>query len=211
MAVRAVVLDIGGVLEFTPSTGRTERWESRLGLEPGELHARIDEVVQPGCVGEATYEAIQQRVAATLLLDAEASREYWDDVWAEYLGTLNEELVAYVTSLRPTYRVAMLSNSFVGAREREEEAYGFSRICEFTMYSHEESLQKPDPAFYLLACQRLDVAPHDVVFVDDKQPCVDAARQLGMQAVRFTDTARTIAAIERCLATATGPAVAAGG
>lgn len=162
MGVRAVVLDIGGVLEFTPPTGRVEKWEARLGLEAGELQATIDEVVQPGCVGEVSYEA-------------------------------------------------MLSNSFVGAREREEEAYDFSEICEFTMYAHEEGLLKPDPAFYLLACERLDVAPHEVVFVDDKQVCVDAARELGMQAVRFTDTAQTIADIERCLATATRPAVAAGG
>lgn len=126
-------------------------------------------------------------------------------MWDEYPGTLNEQMVAYVTSLRPTHRAAMLSNSFVGAPEREEEAHGFSRICEFTMYSHEEGLQKPDQAFYLLTCERLGVAPHEVVFVDDKQVCVDAARELGMQAVRFSDTTQAIADIERCLAATNGP------
>lgn len=210
MAVRAIVLDIGGVLELTPSTGRVDKWEARLGLKPGELRARVDAVVQPGCVGEASYETIQARVAETLLLGADASREYWADVWDEYLGTLNEQLVTYVASLRPTYRVAMLSNSFVGAREREEAAYAFSRIGEFIMYSHEEGLQKPAPAFYLLACQRLDVAPHEVVFVDDKQVCVDAARALGMQAVRFSDTAQAIAEIERCLAATNDPSAPTG-
>jgi len=38
------------------------------------------------------------------------------DLCAEYLGTLNVELTNYFRELRPRYRTAMLSNSFVGAR-----------------------------------------------------------------------------------------------
>jgi beta-phosphoglucomutase-like phosphatase (HAD superfamily) len=37
MAVQAVVFDIGGVLEITPPTGMTGKWEHVLGLGPGEL------------------------------------------------------------------------------------------------------------------------------------------------------------------------------
>jgi hypothetical protein len=32
MAIRAVVFDIGGVLEITPDLGVTPMWETRLGL-----------------------------------------------------------------------------------------------------------------------------------------------------------------------------------
>jgi hypothetical protein len=35
MAIRAVVFDIGGVLEITPRTGWDEKWEARLHLKPG--------------------------------------------------------------------------------------------------------------------------------------------------------------------------------
>ena len=43
MSIQAVVFDIGGVLEITPSLGVTEMWESRLGLDPGEsISAWID-------------------------------------------------------------------------------------------------------------------------------------------------------------------------
>jgi len=34
MTIQAVVFDIGGVLEFTPRLGVSEKWESRLGLPP---------------------------------------------------------------------------------------------------------------------------------------------------------------------------------
>ena len=42
------------------------------------------------------------------------------DLWREYLGTANTELIEYARRLRPRYRTGILSNSFVGAREREQ-------------------------------------------------------------------------------------------
>jgi hypothetical protein len=41
MAVRAVVFDIGGVLELPVDTGLDGRWEERLGLEPGAFFRRL--------------------------------------------------------------------------------------------------------------------------------------------------------------------------
>ena len=41
MPIRAVVFDIGGVLEDTPATGVAERWEATLRLRPGELNERL--------------------------------------------------------------------------------------------------------------------------------------------------------------------------
>ncbi|MEX2626162.1 MAG: hypothetical protein WD225_04725, partial [Ilumatobacteraceae bacterium] len=49
---------------------------------------------------------------------------FMDDLWAEYLGTPNTELIDYFTGLGGRVRTGILSNSFVGAREREQERYG---------------------------------------------------------------------------------------
>jgi putative hydrolase of the HAD superfamily len=123
-----------------------------------------------------------------------------DDVWVEYLGTANTELIGYVRALRPRVRTGILSNSFVGAREREAAAYGFPDLVDEIVYSHEVGLQKPDPGVYELTCQRLGVAPDEMVFVDNVPVCVDAARALGIHGVLFEDNAGTIAAIEALLA-----------
>jgi len=68
-----------------------------------------------------------------------------DDLWPEYLGTLNERLATCFAALRPRYRTAIVSTSFVGAREREQTTYGFEDTCDLVVYSHEEGLKKPDP------------------------------------------------------------------
>ncbi len=52
MAIRAVVFDIGGVLELdvieTVDIGLDARWEQRLGLQPGELDRRMAPVWRAG-------------------------------------------------------------------------------------------------------------------------------------------------------------------
>ena len=56
MAIRAVVFDIGGVLEITPDLGVDRRWETRLGLPGGEMAKRMHDVWLGGSLGTITLE-----------------------------------------------------------------------------------------------------------------------------------------------------------
>lgn len=194
--VSALLLDIGGVLELTPATRWVEKWEDRLRLESGGLAPVVSPIWRPGRTGEASLADIEERTAQALRLDTESSRELWQDVWAWYVGTLNADLVEYLSSLRRRYRLAILSNSFVGAREREEALYSFSALFDPIVYSHEEGLEKPDPAFYRLACDRIGAEPSEVVFVDDTEGHVTVAQAVGMRGVIFRDNATAIADIK---------------
>jgi epoxide hydrolase-like predicted phosphatase len=196
VTLKAVVFDIGGVLEHAPATGWQDRWAARLGLERPELEERLEEPFSAGSVGTIDLPEVERRVGAALALDVIAVAELMDDLWAEYMGRLNEELAGYFASLRPRYRTGILSNSFVGAREREQAAYGFADMCDVTVYSHEEGMMKPDPRFYEVVCQRLGVRADETLFLDDTQMCVDGARRVGMTAIRFIDNTRALAELE---------------
>ena len=106
--------------------------------------------------------------------------------------------------LRPRYRTGILSNSFAGAREREQAAYGFEDLVEEIIYSHECGMSKPDPGIYALACERLRVEPAQMVFLDDSGPCVEGARQAGIHAVLYQDNSQAVSDIEELLAAAGG-------
>ena len=121
------------------------------------------------------------------------------DIWREYLGTPNTELIDYARQLRPRYRTGILSNSFVGAREKEQAAYGFEDLVDDIVHSHEAGMSKPDPRIYALACTRLGVRPDETVFVDDTDFCVAGAREAGLHAVHFQHNAQAIEDIEKLL------------
>jgi epoxide hydrolase-like predicted phosphatase len=200
MTIQAVVFDIGGVLEFTPATGWQQRWATALDMDFADFEARLGPIWRLGATGAATLEEIEQRSREALSLDRTQTLELMNDAWAEYLGSLNQRLATYFVGLRPRYRTGILSNSFVGARDREQAAYGFEDMCDVVVYSHEEGVMKPEPRFYRLVCARLDVPPAETVFLDDVQACVDGALTLGMKAVRFVDTDEAIAEINHLLA-----------
>jgi FMN phosphatase YigB (HAD superfamily) len=76
-------------------------------------------------------------------MNAEQMSAFVRDSWDVYLGTPNEELMAFCRSLRPRYQTALLSNSSSGARRKEQERYHFNEMVDLIIYSHEEGIEKP--------------------------------------------------------------------
>lgn len=199
MTIRAVVFDIGGVLEITPQTGWVEKWEAHLHLKPGELDERLMDVWRDGSSGTISEEEVEKSISKIMGINQAQVGALMYDLWEEYLGELNVELTAYFSSLRPHYQTAILSNSFVGARRREQERYHFDEICDLIIYSHEEGIAKPERRIFELTCERLGVQPVEMVFLDDVERSVAAAREFGIHAILFRETRQAIAEIQACL------------
>ncbi len=215
MAIKAVVFDIGGILETIPSGGdptirfpeMMARWERRLNMPPGELGERLvtmDERLRSagkdGALGTCSYEEWVAELRTVTGWDTSTTDEFMDDFWNTYIGDPNPELAAYFVGLRPRYRTAFLSNSFVGAREREHAAQGFGDMADLIVYSHEVGVAKPDPRIYGITCERLGVEPAEIVFLDDVPRNIAAARDYGIHGVLFHDNTQAIADIEAQLA-----------
>jgi hypothetical protein len=115
MAIRAVVFDIGGVLEITPDLGITQLWETRLGLPAGELNQRMHDAWAGGSIGTITEVEVHQAITDRLGLAGQQLAAFMADIWREYLGTANTGLIEYARRLRPRYRTGILSNSFVSS------------------------------------------------------------------------------------------------
>ncbi|MEO8973591.1 MAG: HAD family phosphatase [Ktedonobacteraceae bacterium] len=203
MAIRAVVFDIGGVLELDVielvDIGLDARWEQRLGLQPGELDQRMESVWLAGSLGKCTEEDVHQEMGKRLGMNQEQVEEYMREMWDWYCGHLNVPMADFFRSMRPRYQTSILSNSFVGARREEQQRYHFEEMCDLIIYSHEEGIAKPEWRIFELTCERLDVQPAEVVFLDDFEPNVVAAREFGFHAILFQETAQAIADIQKVL------------
>lgn len=199
MTIKAVVFDIGGVLEYTPRTGWEKKWEERLGLPEGEILRGLADSWRGGSIGTITEEMVENDIRETLKLSPADFVSFRADMWEEYVGSLNVEMTEYFAGLRPRYRTAIISNSFVGARQREEELYHFGELCELIVYSHEVGFRKPDPQIFEICWTKLGIRPDEMVFVDDVEGHIQTARSLGIKGVVFKDNAQAIAEIEQVL------------
>ena len=152
MTIRAVVFDIGGVLEITPDLGVAELWETRLSLPAGELNQRMHDAWAGGGIGAITEDDVHQAITDRLGLDGRPH----GGLHGRHLASVPGHREHRADRVRPPavagYRTGILSNSFVGAREREQAAYGFDGLVDEIVYSHEAGMSKPDPRIHARSC-----------------------------------------------------------
>lgn len=70
-----------------------------------------------------------------------------------------------------------------------EDRFKYHRMFDATCYSFENGLCKPDPNAYLAILNKLNLEPRECVFVDDGKVNVQAAVDLGMRGIQFTNAA----------------------
>ena len=205
MAVRAVAFDIGGVLERVGDLDEwLGRWRGRVGLDEGVFQDRLGSVDPRSMIGTGQMSEAEFRqgyVDAFGFNEADADA-FMADMWDWYCGELDDELMAFARNLRPTYRFGIISNSADGARREEQRRWGFEQLVDdpaHIVYSHEVGVAKPDPRIYQIACDRLDVEPAELAFLDDVRICVNGASALGIHAVLHGSTPASIAAINALL------------
>ena len=89
-----------------------------------------------------------------------------------------------VETLAATVRVACLSNTNEVHWSRQADALRLAELFPTRFLSHELGLIKPDREIYDHVAARLELAASSILFFDDNQLNVDAARDAGWQAVR---------------------------
>ena len=92
-------------------------------------------------------------------------------------------------------RLHFLSNMPAPYAEHLERTHDFLRCFESGVVSARVGQIKPEPGIYDTAARQFGAAPEELLFIDDVQANVQAARAAGWQALHFTDAA----AVERQL------------
>ena len=209
MPIRAVVFDIGGVLERVDDyeSVLSAAWRERLGMSADDFMAALTAIDPAGLseTGQMSESDWADRCATCLGLSPGQQQEFVADVWDWYCGELDAELMAFAAALRPGVQRAIISNSADGARREELARYAFDEIFDPIIYSHEVGLAKPDPAIFELAASLLGVAPAEMIFVDDVLGHIEAARSMGIHAILHRSTPETIAKINSLLASRSEP------
>ncbi|HET9103853.1 MAG TPA: HAD family phosphatase [Solirubrobacteraceae bacterium] len=110
----------------------------------------------------------------------------WGERSEDMVGGVIEGTVQILAELRdrgvPLYALTnMEAETFPQRRER----FAFMRWFDGAVVSAWEGIVKPDPEIFRRLLSRFALDPATTVFIDDAQRNVDAAAELGLQAVRF--------------------------
>ncbi|MFI0607175.1 MAG: HAD-IA family hydrolase [Anaerolineae bacterium] len=96
---------------------------------------------------------------------------------------LDDGVLALADALRRAgLQTAILSNSAV---DYEPQIGRFAHRFDRAHFSHRTGRRKPDPQSYLRLASELALDPAAILFIDDKQRNIEAARIIGMQSCLF--------------------------
>lgn len=98
------------------------------------------------------------------------------------------DTVALMRGLREAgHRLYYLSNMPAPYARHLLDTHDFMRWFDDGVFSSTVKIGKPDPAIFQLALKKFDISPGEAVFIDDHVANIDAARALGITALRFTE------------------------
>ena len=193
---RALLVDFGGVLTTDIWSSFSGFCESR-GLDPQAARQLFRE--DPDALaelraletGDAEPAAFERRFGELLGTDPEGLIE---GLFAG-LGPSEPMLGAVGAAREGGIPTCLVSNSWVMDHYTEEIRALFDAI----VISAEVGLHKPQREIYLLAAERVGVAPERCVFVDDLRENCEGAATVGMTAVLHRDPSQTIERLESLL------------
>jgi putative hydrolase of the HAD superfamily len=84
-------------------------------------------------------------------------------------------------------RLALLTNNVREFGDTWRSMFPVDELFEVVVDSSAVGMRKPDHRIYRLTCERVGVEPRAAVFVDDNRDNIEAAREVGMEAVHFGD------------------------
>jgi putative hydrolase of the HAD superfamily len=188
--IRAVLFDFGGVISSSPFEAFAHL-EVERGL-PADFIRTVN-ATNPDTNAWARLERGE--------VDLETFGSLWSDearalgheldgrlVLERLAGEIRPQMVNAIRSCKTKYKTACLTNNFTRAEAilSEEVAEVYS-LFDAVLESRVLGVRKPDPHFYELACEELNVEPGECVFLDDLGVNLKPARELGMQTIKVTD------------------------
>jgi len=185
--IKAIVLDIGGVLLRTEDQTSRKKLEKKFDLSPGSAHDLVfnSEPSHLSTIGLVGSEAIWQHVAKQLSLSVQALEKFKHEFW---LGDhLDHALIRFLQECRSQYKTALLSNAWIGARETFSKKYGIQegKTVEKILISSELGVKKPDSKIYKILSNTIECKFSEILFIDDFIENVQAAKALGMTTIHY--------------------------
>ncbi len=222
--LRGVILDWGGVLTG-PIIDAVQAWLDSEQIDPLSYAAAMRpwvrhaygsggeespvHALERGEVTEAEFELILAGLLTGVGGEPVPAAGLLRRMFAA--SVLQDDMLDLVRELRQAgLRTGLLSNSW-GAVQDGYPRHLFGELFDDVVISGEVGMRKPEERIFILAADRLGLAPAQCVFIDDIEGNIVAARALGFTAVHHREPAQTRDELSRLLGRSFTAGAGAGG
>ena len=195
--IRAVLFDVGGVIITSPFESFS-RYEAMHGLPDGfirKLNSTNPDTnawahLERGDVSFDEFCALFE-AEATAAGGSLKAREVMECL----AGEIRPAMLEAVRRCKERLKTAMVTNNW-----RAEDEGGrldtLLPLFDVVIESSKAGVRKPDPRFYEMACEQLEIEPNEAVFLDDLGINLKPARAMGMTTIKVVDPDEALRELE---------------
>jgi epoxide hydrolase-like predicted phosphatase len=195
VGIRALIFDFGGVLVRMIDDRPRLALAKKIGLPLSGLDELVffSESAAQASRGEISVAMHWEAVRKALGLQPGDMPSFLQQFWSA--DDVNWRLLDYIRSLRPRFKVGLLSNAWDDLRKTLHDRWNIDGLFDELIISAEVKLVKPDPRIFQLATDRLKVLPDETIFIDDIAENVESARLMGLKGIQYQDFDQVMAEI----------------
>lgn len=185
MTIKAVIWDVGGVLERTEDPEPRRALAQRLGWKVGPLMDLVfgNNDAHRAQLGQISLADHWQNVRRALGQTEDELERTIEEFFAG--DELDTQLVNAIRRMREDYTTAILSNYFPILREKVNHQWKIGDAFDHLVVSAEVGVKKPDLRIFQIVLESVGCSPGQAVFIDDMIENIAAAREAGLHAVHF--------------------------
>jgi putative hydrolase of the HAD superfamily len=181
--IRVVLFDLGNVLV---DLGDISEMHAMLNTQGEESEVWLRWLKSPTVAAFDSGKITFDQFADSLLKEVGSSidKETFKTSFKAWPRGLFAGALELVESVKPEYHRAILSNTNAAHWPRLMDEMALAGKFHSYYASHMVGFVKPDEAIYHHVIRSLQVAPEQILFIDDNQINIDTANGLGMKAFR---------------------------
>lgn len=174
--IKALIFDFAGVI------GGDGFWQWLLDRQDllFQKKEKFEELALSAARGEITSLRLVERLAQET---GESERDVWNGITEKC--AINTELVAWIRTIKPVYKTALLTNFSHDWLEKILADNELSDLFDPLVISSRVKKIKPEPEVFQIMLDLLHLSAEETIFIDDRLGNVEAAKRLKMHALLF--------------------------
>jgi epoxide hydrolase-like predicted phosphatase len=187
--IEAVIFDWGGVMVDDPAPGYVRYCAKALVVDEASLQRAYHLFGDDFQTNKVTEQQFWRKMTGYLKVQMPGQKSLWGDAFKAVYREKPEMFKLAVTLRQDGCKTALLSNT-------EMPVVCFYDSFKYDMFdvvvfSCVEGVRKPHRRIYELTLKKLNLAPQQAVFVDDRADFIEGAKAVGLRTITFKDPPST--------------------
>lgn len=193
--IKAIIFDLGGIFVKESQEKHRDLLCKRMKINKKEFYGIVKKYSPQASIGKISAYRFPHLVAKDLKINPKKFYKVWLECREEIFG-INKQTEKLLLKLKNNYILGTLTN-ITKTNDQVRLKYNVYKHFKIKLISNKVGLAKPDQKIYSLLIKKLNLAPDQIVFVDDREEYLPPARKLGIKTILFKNNTQLIKELKK--------------